>query len=166
MIRAGNISDIDSILNITKSCATHMIQNGIYQWNEHYPDKSSFVNDAENNELYVYIENEKVIACISLCNEMDEVYIPVTWKTKNQNNLYIHRLAVNPDFQKKGVGRDLMNFAENFARKKEYKSIRLDTFSKNKRNLKFYESRGYHRLESIYFPKQSEFPFYCYELII
>ena len=100
-----------------------MIQNGIYQWNEHYPDKDSFVNDAENMELYVYIENKKLIACISLCNEMDEVYIPVTWKTKNQNNLYIHRLAVNPDFQKKGVGRDLMNFAENFARKKEYKSF-------------------------------------------
>ena len=90
MIRAGNISDIDSILNITKSCAAHMIQNGIYQWNEHYPDKSSFINDAENMELYVYIENEKVIACISLCKKMDKVYFPVSWITKNYNNLYIH----------------------------------------------------------------------------
>ena len=166
MIRAGNISDIDSILNITKSCAAHMIQNGIYQWNEHYPDKSSFINDAENMELYVYIENEKVIACISLCKKMDEVYFPVSWITKNYNNLYIHRLAVHPDFQKKGVGKVLMDFAEKYARKKECKSIRLDTFSVNKRNLKFYESRGYQRLERIYFPKQSEFPFYCYELII
>ena len=166
MIRAGTISDIDSILNITKSCANDMIQNGIYQWNEHYPDKGSFINDAINNELYVYVENEKLIACISLCNEMDEVYIPVNWISENYNNLYIHRLAVHPDFQKKGVGKALMDFAEKFARKKEYKSIRLDTFSVNKRNLKFYESRGYHQLESIYFPKQSEFPFYCYELII
>ena len=166
MIRAGNISDIDSILNIIKSCAAHMIQNGIYQWNEHYPDKSSFINDAENMELYVYIENEKVIACISLCKKMDEVYFPVSWITRNYNNLYIHRLAVHPDFQKKGVGKVLMDFAEKYARKKECKSIRLDTFSVNKRNLKFYESRGYQRLERIYFPKQSEFPFYCYELII
>ena len=166
MIRAGNISDIDSILNITKSCAAHMIQNGIYQWNEHYPEKSSFINDAENMELYVYIENEKVIACISLCKKMDEVYFPVSWITRNYNNLYIHRLAVHPDFQKKGVGKVLMDFAEKYAIKKECKSIRLDTFSVNKRNLKFYESRGYQRLERIYFPKQSEFPFYCYELII
>ena len=166
MIRAGNISDINTILNITKSCAAHMIQNGIYQWNEHYPDKSSFVNDAENNDLYVDVENEEIIACISLCIKMDEVYMPITWKTKNQNNLYIHRLAVHPDFQKKGVGKNLMDFAENYAREKLYKSIRLDTFSNNKRNLKFYESRGYQQLESIYFPKQSEFPFYCYELIL
>ena len=166
MIRSGNISDILSVLEITKSCALHMIENGIYQWNEHYPDKSTFINDAKNNELYVYVENEEVIACISLCNKIDEIYIPVSWKTKNQNNLYIHRLAVHPDFQKKGVGKNLMDFAENYAREKLYKSIRLDTFSKNKRNLKFYESRGYHQLESIYFPKQSEFPFYCYELIL
>ena len=29
MIRTGEISDIDAILNITKSCALHMIQNNI-----------------------------------------------------------------------------------------------------------------------------------------
>ena len=51
-------------------------------------------------------------------------------------------------------------------KKHNYVSVRLDTFSQNKRNLKFYESRNYNRLEEIYFPKQSEFPFYCYELIL
>ena len=146
MIRPGGISDIDVILNITKSCAAHMVQNGIFQWNEHYPDRDSFVNDAKNKELYVCSKNGKVIACISLCKHMDEVYLPVKWKTKNGNNLYIHRLAVHPDFQKKGVGKILMDFAEKYAREKKYISVRLDTFSVNKRNLKFYESRGYKSL--------------------
>ena len=166
MIRKGDVSDIDTILNITKSCAKHMIQNDIYQWNEYYPDRDSFVNDAENQELYVYVINSKVVACISLCVHIDEVYLPVKWKTKNDNNLYIHRLAVHPDFQQKGIGKILMDFAEKYATEKKFVSVRLDTFSVNKRNLKFYESRGYQRLERIYFPKQSEFPFYCYELII
>ena len=69
-------------------------------------------------------------------------------------------------FKKKGIGKILMDFAEKYAREKKFTSVRLDTFSVNKRNLKFYESRGYQRLEGIYFPKQSEFPFYCYELIL
>ena len=166
MIRKGEISDIDAILNITKSCALHMIQNNIHQWNEHYPDKASFINDVRNDELFVYCVGEKVVACISLCNEMDVVYEPVHWKTINNNNLYVHRLAVHPDFQKKGLGKSLMDFAEKYAKDKRYVSVRLDTFSENKRNLKFYESRGYHKLDSIYFPKQSKFPFYCYELIL
>ena len=59
-----------------------------------------------------------------------------------------------------------MDFAENYAKDNSHISVRLDTFSKNKRNLKFYESRGYQRLDGIYLPKQSEFPFYCYELIL
>ena len=55
MIRPANISDIDPILDITKSCALHMIDNGIFQWNEHYPDKESFINDVRNEELFVYV---------------------------------------------------------------------------------------------------------------
>ena len=166
MIRLGNVSDINVVLDITKSCATYMIQNGIYQWNEYYPDQTSFLNYIENRELYVYTKERKVVACISLCNKIDEIYRPVKWKTKNKNNLYIHRLAVHPEFQQKGIGRRLMDFAEIYAKEKKYNSVRLDTFSLNKRNLKFYESRGYERREGIYFPKQSEFPFYCYELIL
>ena len=166
MIRPANISDIDPILNITKSCALHMIDNGIFQWNEYYPDKASFINDVGNDELFVYCVSEKVVGCISLCNEMDEVYKPVHWKTINDNNLYVHRLAVHPDFQKKGLGKSLMDFAENYAKDNSHFSVRLDTFSKNKRNLKFYESRGYQRLNGIYFTKKSEFPLYCYELIL
>ena len=166
MIRPANTCDIKAVLDITKSCALHMTKNGIFQWNKHYPDKASFINDIRNDELFVYCKNEKVIACISICNEMDSAYELVDWKTINKNNLYIHRLAVHPGFQKKGVGKTLMDFAEKYAREKKIISIRLDTFSVNKRNLKFYESRGYGRLEEIYFPKQSEFPFYCYELIL
>ena len=166
MIRTANSSDIESILQIIKACALNLIDNGIFQWNEHYPDKVSFVSDVEKKELFVYCNYEKVIACISLCNKMDDVYKPVNWITNNENNLYIHRLAVHPEFQKKGLGKYLMDFAENYAKDNGYISVRLDTFSENKRNLKFYELRGYHKLGKIYFPKQSEFPFYCYELIL
>ena len=166
MIRLANTSDIESVLDITEACALHMIDNGIFQWNKYYPDKPSFIRDVENKELFIYCKNEKVLACISICNEMDSVYELVHWKTINKNNLYIHRLAVHPNFQKMGFGRSMMDFAENYAATNGYVSVRLDTFSENKRNLKFYEARGYHRLDEIYFPKQSEFPFYCYELVL
>ena len=52
------------------------------------------------------------------------------------------------------------------ARENDFDSVRLDTFSQNKRNQKFYEARGYKKLENIYFPKQSTHPFNCYELVL
>jgi hypothetical protein len=59
-----------------------------------------------------------------------------------------------------------MDFAEIQAKKTKASSIRLDTFSQNIRNQKFYELRSYKRLGEIYFPKQSTYPFYCYELVL
>ena len=59
-----------------------------------------------------------------------------------------------------------MDFAEDYAKSNNYESVRLDTFSKNKRNNIFYENRGYIRLGNVYFPEQSRFPFYCFEKLI
>ena len=96
----------------------------------------------------------------------DEEYIPIEWLSKTENNIYIHRLATHPDFWGQGYAQKLMDFAEDYARKNHFESVRLDTFSQNERNQRFYESRGYKKLGNIYFPKQSEHPFYCYELLI
>lgn len=166
MIRKGLSTDIDRILEITKACAKHMINKGIYQWNEHYPNKLAFEIDVNRNELYV-LEIEKIIVgCIVISTFRDEEYIPVKWLTPNKNNIYIHRLAIHPKHQGNRYAQKLMDFAEQFAIENNYSSIRLDTFSKNKRNQLFYELRGYKKLEDIYFPKQSEFPFHCYELVL
>jgi ribosomal protein S18 acetylase RimI-like enzyme len=153
-------------MDITRACAQHMILNGIYQWNEAYPNPAAFKNDISRNELFVYEESSKILGCISISTHMDEEYVPVKWLSPNQKNLYIHRLAVHPDCQGQGYAQKLMSFAEEEAKTKGYISIRLDTFSQNFRNQKFYELRGYKRLGNVYFPNQSEHPFYCYELVL
>ncbi|MGB0769668.1 MAG: GNAT family N-acetyltransferase [Flavobacteriaceae bacterium] len=164
MIRKATVLDLNSIMQITKACANHMINQQIYQWNDHYPNRNAFENDVQRGELYVYMQNNICIGCIVITTIKDVEYIPIEWLTKNKN-IYIHRLAVHPKYQGKGIAQQMMTFAENFAKINGYFSVRLDTFSQNKRNQKFYETRGYKRLGNIYFPKQSKHPFYCYELV-
>ena len=166
MIRRGVHEDLIPILEITKNCAVKMDAMGIYQWNENYPNRNAFIDDIKNNELLVFTKGALLVGCIALCTKMDDVYKDVKWLTKDVKSLYLHRLAVDPQFQKKGIGKKLMDYAEDFAKKNNFISIRLDTFSKNKNNMRFYERRGYKRLEKVFFPEQSRFPFYCYELII
>lgn len=166
MIRAAKITDIPKILSITKACAAYMENQEIFQWNEHYPSKRAFENDVARNELFVLEKNNTVVGCVVISTFMDEEYIPVKWLTPNQNNIYIHRLAVHPNYQGKGYAQELISYAETFAKQQNIASIRLDTFSQNPRNQKFYELRGYKRLGDIYFPKQSKHPFYCYELVL
>jgi len=165
MIRKAVLSDLSSIYALSQACAKTMIAKGIYQWNEHYPSKNRFQKDIEAQESYVF-EQDSVIGAIVLTKTMDKEYIPISWVTKNTDNLYIHRLLVDPNHWGKGYAQKLMDFAENYAKTNSYTSIRLDTFSQNKRNQNFYETRGYKKLGDIYFPKQSKHPFYCYELVL
>ena len=166
MIRKALLLDLDAIKILTEACALSMQQNGIFQWNEHYPSRERLQEDIEKQELYLLEEANTVQGIVVLTPKMDEEYIPVEWLTPNEKNLYVHRLATNPENWGSGNGRKLMDFAENFAKDQGYISVRLDTFSKNERNQKFYEARGFQRLGNIYFPKQSEDIFYCYEKVL
>ena len=166
MIRRAKISEIPDILSITRLCALKMEQNGIFQWNEHYPSETAFLKDVEREELYVIEENGSVLGTIVVSTFMDEEYIPIQWLTPNGNSTYIHRLSVHPEHQGKGMAQKLMDFAEAYSKKNQFVSVRLDTFSQNHRNQRFYEQRGYQKLGDIFFPKQSEHPFHCYELVL
>jgi ribosomal protein S18 acetylase RimI-like enzyme len=165
-IKKATREDIDWLYSITKSCAKNMIEKGIFQWDEHYPSRGILQKDIDLQQLWKLEVANTIIGLIVLTEIIDEEYKNVKWLTENNNNLFVHRLAVDPNLQGKGYAQKLMDFTENFARERNYKSIRLDTFSKNKRNQQFYEKRNYTRLESIYFLNQSKHPFYCYEMII
>ena len=165
-IRKGKLEDLERIKALTEACAVAMQEKKIYQWNEYYPSLEKLENDIRKEEMYALEENQEIAGIVVLTDEMDEEYIPIEWLTENEKNLYIHRLATHPLFWGKGYGQTLMDFAEDFARKNQYVSVRLDTFSQNKRNQRFYEQRGYQKLGDIFFPKQSEDPFHCYELVL
>ena len=166
MIRPAKLSDIPQIMSMVKACTKAMVKQEIYQWNDEYPSTNAFEKDIERNELYVLEENENIIGTIVISTLMDEEYKPIKWTTENGENIYIHRLGVHPDQQGKGQAQKMMSFAEGYARENGFTSVRLDTFSQNKRNQRFYEKRGYQKLDDIYFPKQSEHPFHCYELVL
>lgn len=166
MIEVATLKDLKEIKKLTEACAVALEEKGIYQWNEHYPPLEKLEQDILKKELYVLKEEEKILGIIVLTPEMDKEYVPIRWLTPNSNNLYVHRLAVHPSSWGKSYGQKLMTFAEDFAKEKGYASIRLDTFSQNKRNHLFYETRGFKRLGDIFFPKQSEHPFHCYEKLV
>lgn len=164
-IRPAIQNDISDILQITKACNLYMRSKGIIQWTENYPSQEAFKTDVAREELFVLLEETSIAGCITVSETIDDIYKSVQWLTQTSKHKYIHRLAVHPNHQRKGYAYQMMDFAENLALREHCISVRLDTFSLNKGNQKFYESRGYRRLGEIFFPEQSKYPFYCYELV-
>src|SRR5690625_1009387 len=166
MIRLGRMVDLNEIKKLTEACAVALQERGIFQWNEHYPSWERLQEDLKRQELFGLEEQGIITGIVVLALEKDEVYEPIDWLTPDGRNLYVHRLATLPSRWGRGGGRKLMDFAEQLSRSEQMDSIRLDTFSQNKRNQKFYEARGYRQLGEIFFPDKSSFPFYCYEKLL
>jgi ribosomal protein S18 acetylase RimI-like enzyme len=63
------------------------------------------------------------------------------------DHLYIDILAVLPEAQHRGIGRQLLDFAEAEARRLGLPALRLFTNVKMTENLRFYPRLGYRRIE-------------------
>ncbi len=116
-IELAKTTDLDGVMRIIKACAADLISKKIFQWSEKYPSSEVFKNDIDKNTLFVAKHKSKIIGCVALCSNKDLEYKNVKWLTEDNKNLYIHRLAVDPNFQKKGIGKSLMDFAEEYAKK-------------------------------------------------
>jgi ribosomal protein S18 acetylase RimI-like enzyme len=158
----GNSRDITLIMDVIKDNIIDMESKEIYQWNSHYPEQAIFENDINNETLYLIKNDQECLGIIVFDEQQSPEYKEIDWFTEGYKVLVIHRLVVNTKYQKQGIARLLLGFAEDIAIKKGYTSIRLDAYSGNSRALKLYENRGYIKTGQIFFPYR-ELPFYCYE---
>lgn len=79
--------------------------------------------------------------------------------------MVIHRLALHPEWQGRGIGSMLMDHAEDHARQNGFSCIRLDTYTGTPRALAMYARRGYQQIGQVWFPRR-ELPFDCMELVL
>ncbi|MGM0409012.1 MAG: GNAT family N-acetyltransferase [Bacteroidota bacterium] len=153
------------IMYLLRQCIEDFNKNNIYQWNVSYPDNFRLLREIEKGTLYLMINKGVPIATITFDDDQDSVFDDIEWKNKNDKFIVIHRIAVFPTWQNKGVGRKLMDFAEQYAKENNYKSIRLDVTSSNEELVKIYEKLGYTKTGDVLYPKQ-KIPFKCLEKVI
>jgi len=162
-IRLATNSDFDSLFSIINECKEDMLANGIEQWPSHHPSKETIQKGINSGKHYVIEEGGIILGGVLLNHSPDDQYEKVNWKVNDENPLVIHRLAVSPSHQGKGIAQKLMGFAEELAKKEGSKSIRLDTYSTNKASNKFYQKLGYTFVGTIKMPQYMQGEYNCYE---
>jgi ribosomal protein S18 acetylase RimI-like enzyme len=85
------------------------------------------LEEEKDNMLIAAFEDDQILGCCMLVEEQPGV-------------VRLRQMAVLNDLQGKGVGRALMNFAENIARDGGYKILRMHA---RQNALGFYEKVGY-----------------------
>lgn len=141
--RMGTSEDLQKICDLVDDAVKTMIQNKIYQWDELYPTKQDFQKDIEREQLYVGMTEGELAVVYVINQSCDGEYTKGAWKYVNEPYYVVHRLCVNPVFQKQGIAsRTLLHIEEQLAGQGIH-AIRLDTFSGNPYAIKLYEKLGY-----------------------
>jgi len=91
-----------------------------------------YIKENFNKEKFFVIDNGKIIACGSIAFD----------KFSSIKKAFIGMLLVARKEQGKGYGKGMVDFLENYARKRGVKELNLDVLIKNPA-VKFYKHLGY-----------------------
>jgi len=152
--------DIEEAFQLISKVTHIMRRAGINQWDSIYPDRSIVEYDISRSSAYGCYCDSQLAGYIALNDEYPPEYDSIAW-IYHGKNLIVHRLAVAVDYQRKGIGTYLMDFAISYAKENKYDSIRLDAYAVNKYSNALYNKLGFNKTGEIVFRTGL---FYCYEL--
>ena len=141
--RLGTIQDLNDICTLIEDAIIEMEKHGICQWDHIYPVRSDFYEDIKNNDLYVVLDEDKLVAFYVISKECDEQYGNGCWKYEGDSAYILHRFCVDPKVQNKGIGKAVLEHIEDQIKDMGYQSIRLDVFTKNPYTQRLYCHNGY-----------------------
>ena len=134
-------SDIEKIFTLYKIASNYQREKKtVIVWPDF--DREMVINEiAENRQFKLLVNNE--VVCIWAITFSDEQI----WEDSNTDSaIYIHRIAVNPNFRGNNYIATITNWAKEYALKKEIQFIRLDTLGENKNLITHYKNAGFHFL--------------------
>ena len=160
-IRLGNNGDIEQLNSLLHCCIEAMHAIGIDQWDDVYPSRSDQISDIQSSTLYVATAaDQTVVGSLVLNDKQEPEYSLVKWTIQKSRVAVVHRLMVHPSYQRHGIARQLMQFAENRASELDFGAIRLDAFVANPAAVRLYARLGYQAVGTVIFRKG---PFQCFE---
>ena len=139
-IRLATEKDLKEISDILNSATLKLQRLGVNQWE--YPWNIEVLrSEIDKNRIYV-IENEQRLAIATFAIKQ----IPAINEFQlEENSLYFYQLAVSSEFQKSGVGAEIMNLV-----KKQFnRPIYLDCYAGNDVLKNFYHRSGFNHVEDV-----------------
>ena len=107
------------------------------EWPDFDPDFIKTEVD-ENRQFKIVIDDK--IACIWAITYNDAAI----WEEKENNDaIYLHRIATNPDFRGNNFVQIISDWAKDFAQKEHKKFVRMDTCGQNDVLINHYKNCGF-----------------------
>lgn len=131
---------------------------GINQWQgQDKPNLDNFKNLIANKNIFVLEDNKRVVSTVIIYDyDLDyEKNLDGKWNSPKPY-VALHRIGTLESERNKGYGRKIIEFAESYARKNNFKSVRIDTHRENKSMQNLLKSMNYIYVGLVYLDGKNE----------
>ncbi|MBM7663631.1 GNAT superfamily N-acetyltransferase [Solibacillus kalamii] len=142
-VKIAAIEDSSVIIKMLKQLAQWMKEHEINQWQYLLDggDDEEIKQAIVNQETYIVLKDKEIIATFSLSSKQSE-WDRQLWGSDNTlTSLYLHRLAIIPAYMKKGIGKSILIWIQEYVSDKEL--LKLDCVAANVKLNNFYKCNGF-----------------------
>lgn len=137
-VREARTADLDVVLSILEEAGRWLVSRGIDQWRPGSFSRRRIAARIERGEMYLAELARRPVGTFALQWSDEE-----TWGRASDDAGYVHGLAIRRDFAGKGLGREILRWAENMAAASGKKYLRLDCVAENTALNEYYERAGF-----------------------
>ncbi len=146
--------DAETAMALYTATVAAMRAEGHFQWNDTYPNRGTLERDiAASTAFGAWLDGE-LAGLVTVDGNQEPAYQPIPFAFGEPIRV-VHRLAIHPAFQRRGLSSALMDFAEGLARAAGCRAMRLDTCEDNGPALALYQNRGYVVRGTCHFPPRT-----------
>ena len=147
MFRKATEKDLDQITELYSDVHTEEeAGNTTIGWiRSIYPTRITVETAFAADDLFVEVDDEKIVAVARINQEQVDVYADVDWEYKvpAEEVMVLHTLAVSPKEKRKGYGAVFVKFYEEYALENGCHYLRMDTYQTNRQARAMYKKLGY-----------------------
>jgi GNAT superfamily N-acetyltransferase len=142
--RKARKKDIPEIWTILQHAILRRKNDGSTQWQDGYPNLEVVNKDIDNGYGYVLTEGKTTIGytAILINDEPEYDKIEGNWLT-NTDFVVFHRVAIAENYLGQNLSQKIIEFIEEFARRKSILSLKADTNHDNFAMMKIFEKCGF-----------------------
>jgi ribosomal protein S18 acetylase RimI-like enzyme len=142
----AKLEDSADILALLQCISSWLAGKGIDQWKDFYNEKgkATLARRFREGEVYKIAKGGAILGVF--VTQWDDTF----WHPMKNDDLacYIHTMGIDPSLTGKGIGKKILSFVEDIAKRAGRKYVRLDCNADNARLCEFYESNGFYKAGS------------------
>ena len=164
-VRPAEEGDLDEIWALVERAVADMNRRGNPQWRPGYPARSHYAGALAEGGLYAAEDGDgRILGCAVFNTQEEPAYAAIPWSVPGPA-MVIHKLAVDPAVQRRGVASALFARCEDLARQQGIASLRIDTYSLNDRMQALIRRQGFTPTGAVHFPI-NPLPYPCFEKVL